>query len=66
MKKGSEWFKLLSEKEQQEFKENCVEFDKVMATNYWGFNMFMWFCGFFWNETPQGLEYWNKIAKRHK
>jgi hypothetical protein len=65
MKKGSEWFKLLSEKEQQEFKENCIDFEDTMNYPY---KSFKWFImeAFIWSDTPQGLDYWNEISKRHK
>ena len=62
MKKGSEWFKLLSEKEQEEFKENCDDFEYIMEKEC-GFYDFL-LSSFIWIETPQGHKYWNEISKR--
>lgn len=62
MKKGSEWFKLLSEKEQQEFKENCIDFELIMKT-ICDFSMFIEMA-FAWNTTPQGANYWCEISER--
>ena len=62
MKKGSEWFKLLSEKEQQEFKENCSIFEYLISntSTLWDFIE----SAFIWDETPQGGCYWQEIASR--
>ena len=62
MKKGSEWFKLLSEKEQQEFKDNCRNFEKSMETES-GFENFICLA-FEWSKTPQGWDYWNEISNK--
>ena len=64
MKKGSEWFKLLSKKEQQEFKENCYDFEEDMELIS-SFNFFIKSC-FTWIITPQGHHYWQEISKRYK
>ena len=62
MKKGSEWFKLLSEKEQQEFKENCDDFNEAIK-NECSFLTFI--AGYFtWEDSPQGWDYWNKISEK--
>ena len=62
MKKGSEWFKLLSEKEQQEFKDNCKDFECIMdlKSSFWRFVS----RAFHWRKSPQGHSYWYKISKR--
>jgi hypothetical protein len=63
MKKGSEWFKLLREKEQQEFKENCRRFTHTMEKES-DFTSFI--CSAFeWLKTPQGWDYWNEISERY-
>jgi hypothetical protein len=63
MKKGSEWLKLLSEKEQQEFKENCINFEDKMNHNTKSFEWFL-MEAFVWSNTPQGSEYWCEISDR--
>jgi hypothetical protein len=62
MKKGSEWFKLLSEKEQQEFKKNCKRLEYIMGLecSFWRFIA----RAFDWEESPQGGEYWSDISER--
>jgi hypothetical protein len=62
MKKGSEWFKLLSEKEQQEFKENCRRFTFTMNEKS-EFEVFI-MSAFVWSNTTQGWDYWNEISER--
>jgi hypothetical protein len=62
MKKGIEWFKLLSEKEQQEFKENCRNLEWLMSEEI-DFESFIT-SAFYWNDSPQGWDYWSEISKR--
>jgi hypothetical protein len=62
MKKGSEWFKLLSEKEQQEFKENCGDFKKAMSYRSSWFRFIA--RAFEWMTSPQGHYYWQEISER--
>jgi hypothetical protein len=64
MKKGSKWFKLLSEKEQQEFKENCGDFEMRINDKYISFELFV-LCCFPWKKTKQGVKYWNEISERY-
>jgi hypothetical protein len=63
MKKVSEWFELLSEKEQQQFKENCEYFEIIMSDKYISFELFL-MCSFTWSCTNEGYKYWEKISKR--
>ncbi len=68
MKKGSYWFSFLSEKEQKEFRENCIveenNFNKYIDKEFQSFkefmlNVFSWYC------TPQCHEYWSRISNRN-
>ena len=68
MKKGTYWFRKLSEQEQKEFKENNSKqvnnFDTIMNEEFENFYLFILNCGFGWIFTPQGDEYWCKISNR--
>ena len=67
MKKGSYWFSFLSEKEQAEFRENVKNakdnFHDLMNDEYRLFEYFMKLA-FWFDETPQGHDYWWAILKR--
>ena len=69
MKKGVYWFSFLSEKEQKEYRINCEhgdeDFHKIMDEEFSCFNYFI-AQGFWWDETPQGNDYWAEISERHK
>jgi hypothetical protein len=67
MKKGIEWFAYLSEKEQKEFRENVKKqddnFHDFINDEYRLFEYFITLA-FWFDETPQGHDYWMKICKR--
>jgi hypothetical protein len=67
MKRGSYWFSFLSEKEQKEFRENVKNaennFHELMNDEYRLFEYFI-ALAFWYNDTPQGHQYWWKIANR--
>jgi hypothetical protein len=64
MKKCSYWFEFLSEIEQKEYKENTkVDWDILMELEEPDFENFIT-CGFIWEGTPQGKDYWSKISER--
>lgn len=67
MKKGSYWFSFLSEQEQKEFRKNVKNgednFPELMNDEYRLFEHFMTLA-FWYDETPQGHDYWWKILKR--
>lgn len=67
MKKGSYWFGFLSEKEQKEFRENVKNaennFPELINDEYRLFEYFITLA-FWYDETPQGHDYWMAIAKR--
>ena len=63
MKNGSYWFSFLSEKEQAEFRENCDDFHELINNEYRLFEYFMTL-SFWFDETPQGHDYWWAILKR--
>jgi hypothetical protein len=76
MKKGSYWFGFLSEKEQEEFKQNFLiqtkkeayiqSFETPFESYYLELEFeIMWFFvvrAFQWFGTEQGYSYWNEIA----
>jgi hypothetical protein len=65
MRKCSYWFEFLSEKEQKEYKENAnVNWDFLKENEEDDFQSFIG-CGFIWEGTPQGNDYWSKISKRN-
>ena len=71
MKKGSYWFSFLSEQEQKEFRENVKNvknaenrnFSDLINEEYRLFEYFM-SSAFWFDETPQGHDYWWSILKR--
>jgi hypothetical protein len=64
MRKCSYWFSLLSKKEQKEYKENAKsDWDIHLEHEEEDFAGFIG-CGFIWEYTPQGHEYWSKISQR--
>jgi hypothetical protein len=63
MKKGSEWFKLLSEKEQIKYESQCNYFKDVIDSDYKTFEDFIDF-PLTWECTNEGFKYWEKISKR--
>ena len=67
MKKGSYWFSFLSEQEQKEFRENAknagANFTEIINSEYRLFEHFMTLA-FWFDETPQGHDYWWAILKR--
>jgi hypothetical protein len=64
MRKCSYWFSLLSEKEQKEYKANInVDWDFLKDHQEEDFENFIT-CGFIWEGTPQGKDYWSKISQR--
>lgn len=63
MKTGIYWFAYLSEQEQKEFRENCKDFHKDIALEYFSFRAFI-ALSFDWIDTPQGNDYWSEISKR--
>ena len=67
MKKGIEWFAYLSEQEQKEFRENVKNaennFHELMNDEYRLFEYFITLA-FWYDETPQGHDYWMEICKR--
>jgi hypothetical protein len=70
MKKGSEWFELLSEKEQQQFKDNYINEENEEDFNLYlkedtfaSFSDFI-FGSFHFVNTKQGHKYWFNISKR--
>jgi hypothetical protein len=67
MKKGIYWFAKLSEKEQNEFRENCKNQDDNFHTQMeWECDTFYVFIAgaFVWGNTIQSSQYWNTIANR--
>lgn len=63
MRKGSEWYKLLGDKEKMKFKHNCGnEFDEAMSDS----NTFISFIAryFDWTNSREGHLYWREIANR--
>jgi hypothetical protein len=64
MRKCSYWFSLLSEIEQKEYKANInVSWDLLNEHEENDFESFI-LCGFIWEITPQGNDYWREISKR--
>ena len=63
MKTGGEWFKLLSKKEQQQFKENIDDFICLISEEI-DFEFFI-SSAFNWKDSPQGWDYWNNISRRY-
>lgn len=64
MKTGAYWFSFLTEKEQEEFKVNCDEFNGIdMALDVESFEDFI-HDYFIWKSTPQGYKYWHEISQR--
>lgn len=64
MKKGIEWYKLLSDKEKMKFKNNCGNgFNGVIKDSFSSFRSFIC-CAFPWVGTSEGWSYWNDISKR--
>lgn len=63
MKKGSYWFSFLSEVEQRNFRANCKEFYDKMELEEESFYQFI-LGAFDWEESPEGLWYWDLISKR--
>jgi hypothetical protein len=65
MKKGSEWYQYLSDKEKMKFKSNCFDtkFSGLMEDKYESFRSFIGSC-FGWVTSPEGWEYWDDISKR--
>ena len=74
MRKCSYWFSLLSETEQKEYKANVdivnpswdfinPSLDFIIEHEEEDFSGFIG-CGFIWEHTPQGQDYWEKISKR--
>lgn len=71
MKTGAYWFKLLTDKEQEEFK---VNFEKFNVTNFKRFEDYLkykfgrfdsFICwAFVHANTKQGKEYWYEISQR--
>lgn len=64
MKKGSYWFAFLSEKEQNDFMENCKFFSQAMQLKEKSFKQFM-LSSFSWKKTKQGFIYWSIISNRN-
>ena len=63
MKQNKQWFKLLTEKQQAEFKENCWDrFDKYMERSSDNWMSFISNFPFNWKESPQGFGYWLNIT----
>ena len=61
MKHNKEWFKLIPDKQQAEFKEDCGdEFDEYMerSSDSWPEFTSRAFC---WDNSPQGVDYWESI-----
>ena len=67
MRKCSYWFEFLSETEQKEYKENVEnaksDWNHLMKHEEEDFSGFI-SCGFIWDRTPQGQDYWSEISKR--
>jgi hypothetical protein len=64
METCSYWFKFLSETEQKEFRENInVDWDFLKDYQEEDFENFI-ACGFIWEGTPQGNDYWREISER--
>jgi hypothetical protein len=67
MKTGKEYYEMLSPKEKEQYMLNLLSQDKnekhVMDQKYHSFDAFM-NISFFWNDTPQGHEYWERISRR--
>ena len=65
MKTGAYWFKFLTDKEQEEFKENLTakDFEIDMTLNFESFEEFI-SGAFLWKKTNQGDKYWKQISQR--
>jgi hypothetical protein len=65
MKKGSEWYQYLSDKEKMKFKSNCedVKFTELIEEKFPSFRNFM-ATSFSWVNTSQGWSYWDDISHR--
>jgi hypothetical protein len=71
MKSNREWFNLLTDKEQEQFKRNCVEhsfhlswkrYKKEFSEDFYKFVT----SAFTWYETDEGHDYWSEIAKSNR
>ncbi len=65
MKRGAYWFKFLTEKEQEEFKENAIDYKGYgwyyYLTNHYRCSSFHEFIlrAFVWCDTKQEIDSWN-------
>jgi hypothetical protein len=64
MKSNREWFTLLTDKEQAEFKRNCDDFDTYMKGYSHDFNQFV-ASAFSFTHSPEGFNYWNMIQPKY-
>jgi hypothetical protein len=62
MKKGIEWFSLLTEEQQSKFRANVG--DRFYGITEKDYKDFLTFLGgaFTWSESPEGNDYWVKIS----
>jgi hypothetical protein len=62
MKKGIEWFSILTEKQQSKFRANTEKsFHNLVDMEFTSFFSFMTRC-FPWESSKEGHDYWYKIA----
>ena len=72
--KNEKYYRKLSKKERRQFKKNCndknpeqfsITFQRMMKeVNVINFSAFISY-GFHWHLTPEGSDYWFKIATRY-
>lgn len=69
MKSNREWFTLLTDKEQEEFKRNCddfdIDFEECLDMDSEDFEDFI-AGAFVWSRTTQGCNYWKQIAESNR
>jgi len=64
MKKGIEWFSLLTEEQQSKFRANTEKsFHNLVDIEFISFFMFMFLC-FPWESSKEGHDYWYKVASQ--
>lgn len=65
-RKGFEWYRMLTKKQQKQFRKNipCKYF--MLHMNYVDTFFVFMLSAFPWDSTPQGGKYWNRIANLDK